>query len=220
MPTFPRAGALHARDEGMGATVTFADCSPTCDLGEHRDCLHMYGSGEVGEGEVALCSCDCHQSCAMAGQRAVGFWEWRSACTCPAVKNMRRVQDRAGSDPAVMARKLESFRQELASGEDARKQIGKRALVKGYEVAAAQAAGQPVDPDTAMENPQLTMRLIVDALARIESGETAGRLLGLSDAEVAAMRESAMEFRVGTAFRFLDSARKNRKWRVGWFGRG
>lgn len=188
------------------------DRSPTCALGKHHDCVHMNVSVGVGEGEIGLCSCDCHRSCPLAGRRAVGFLEWRSVCTCPGAENMRRVQDQAGSDPEVMARKLESFRRDLAGGQDARREMAKRALAKGYEAAAAQAAGQPVDPDTAMENPQLAMRLIVNMLANMDSEATSARMLGLSDVELAAMRESMRESRAGTIRSFIDSMRKKRKW--------
>lgn len=185
-----------------------ADRSPTCSLGEHRVCVHvdMHTSTEVREGEVALCSCDCHQPCPVGGRKAVGFLEWRSACTCPGAESMQRVQG-----PEV-ARRLESFRREMAGDEDARAERGKQALVRGYEAAAAQAAGQPVDPDDAMENPRLAMQLIVDTLARVESEGAAARRLGLSEARVAAMRESAMEFRVGIIRGFIRSRRKKRKW--------
>ncbi len=83
--------------------------------------------------------------------------------------------------------------------------------MKGYEAAAAQAAGQPVDPDDAMENPRLAMQLIADMLARIESGAAAARRLGLSEAQVAEMRKSAMEFRAGIIRGFIDSRRNKRK---------
>jgi hypothetical protein len=112
----------------------------------------------------------------------------------------------------VLAQKLESFRREAAGDEDARAEGAKRALVKGYKAAAAQATGQPTDPDTAMEDPQLAMQLIVNTLARLESDAEAARRLGLSEAEMAVMRESMMEFRAGIIRRLIDSRPKKRRW--------
>jgi hypothetical protein len=126
---------------------------------------------------------------------------------------MRRAQDQAGADPEVLEREFEAFHRELselAGDEDARAEKGKRALVKGYEAAAAQAAGQPVDPDDAMENPQLAMQLIADTLTSIESEAAAARRLGLSEAQVAELRESAMEFRAGIIRGLIGSRRKKR----------
>jgi hypothetical protein len=191
--------------------VARADHSPTCAFGRHHDCVHMYASTEAREGQVALCSCDCHEACRVGGRTAASFLVWRSACTCPGAEDMRRAQDQAGVDPEVLERQFESFHRELAGDEDARSERGKRALVKGYEAAAAQAAGQPVDPDDAMENPQVAMQLIVDTLANIESETAAARRLGLREAQVAEMRKSAMEFRAGIIRGFIDSRRKNRK---------
>jgi hypothetical protein len=126
---------------------------------------------------------------------------------------MRRVQDQAGADPEVLERQFESLHRELAGDEDARAERGKRALVKGYEAAAAQAAGQPVDPDDAMENPQLAMQLIASTLANIESEAAAAHRLGLSEAQVTEMQESAMEFRAGIIRGLTGSRRKKRRWR-------
>lgn len=187
-----------------------ADRSETCSLGEHRVCVHVYvhASGGVRVGEVSLCSCYCHQPCPVGGQEAVGFVEWRSACTCPGAEAMRRI------DPEVLARRLESVRRDMAGEEDdARAERAKQALAKGYEAAAAQAAGQPVDPDDAMENPQVVMQLIADTLAGVESEAAAARRLGLSEARVAELRESAMEFHVGMIRGFNDSRRKRRRQR-------
>src|SRR5258708_1799460 len=140
----------------------------------------MYTSTGVREGEITLCSCDCHQPCPVGGRKAVGFLEWRSACTCPGAESMRRVKG-----PEALARRLESFRREMAGDEDARAERGKQAMVKGYEAAAAQAAGQPVDPDDAMESPQLAIQLIADTLAGVESEAAAARRLGPREAREA-----------------------------------
>jgi hypothetical protein len=192
--------------------VVNADCSLACSLGEHHDCVHnMYASTGAREGQVALCSCDCHESCPVGGRDAASFLEWRFACTCPGTEGMRRAQDQAGADPEVLARQFESYRRELA-GADTRSEMGKRALVKGYEAAAAQAAGQPVDPDDAMENPQRAMQLIADTLASIESEAAAARRLGVSEAQVAELRESAREFRAGIIRGLIGSRRKRHKW--------
>ena len=169
----------------------------------------------MGEGDVALCSCDCHQPCPLAGRTAAGFWEWWPACACPGAENMRGAMDRSGADPAVLARKLESFRREMAGDEDARRESAKRALVRGYESAAAQAAGQPVDPDIAMEDPRFAMQLIVNMLARLESDAAVAGRLGLSEAEVAALRESHMEFQAVIARRLIASRPRKRRWRPG-----
>jgi hypothetical protein len=186
--------------------------SPTCSLDEHHDCVHMYASTEAREGQVALCSCDCHESCPVGGREVASFLVWRSACTCPGAEDMRRAQDQAGADPEELERQFESFRRELAGDEDARAERGKRALAKGYEAAAAQAAGQPVDPDDAMENPELAMQLIADTLANVESEAATARRLGLSEAQVTEMRESAMEFRARIIRGLIGSKQKKRKW--------
>lgn len=187
------------------------DRSPTCAVEDHPHCLHMYGSVEVGEGEVGLCSCDCHQSCPLARRRAIDFWEWRSACTCPGSENLRGVQDQPGSVLEVMARRLESFRR-MAGDEDARREMGKQALVHLYEAAAAQAAEQPIDPHTSAEDLRFRKESMVYLLANMESDATAARMLGLSEAEVAAMRKSARESQARTFRWLIDSTRKRRQW--------
>lgn len=109
-----------------------------------------------------------------------------------------------------MARKLESVRQ-MAGDEDARREWAKQALVHGYEAAAAQAAEQPIDADTPAEDLRFRMESVVDLLARMESDATAARMLGLSEAEVAAMRKSARESQDRTFHWLIDSTRKKRK---------
>lgn len=120
---------------------------------------------------------------------------------------MRRV------DPEALARWLESVRRDMALDEDARAERAKQALVKFYEAAAAQAAGQPADPDDAIENPQGAMQLIAYMLAGVESEAAAARRLGLSEARVAELRESEMESRFGMICGFNVSRRKRRKQR-------
>jgi hypothetical protein len=99
----------------------------------------------------------------------------------------------------MLVQRLESVRWEQpAEGEDAKADRLRRKLVRAYEAAAAQADGRSADPDTALENPRLTVSVIVDILAKSASNTEAARLLGLTEAEVAAARSTAHEAR-GTA---------------------
>lgn len=101
------------------------------------------------------------------------------SCTCPGHMAVRRNQERAGIDPAKVVRLMESLRHPDAA---------KKHLVEVYENAAAQAAGQqPPHRQVSFEGPpREMMEHIVCWLAGRYSDAEAARLLGLTDAEVAA----------------------------------
>lgn len=85
-------------------------------------------------------------------------------------------------------------------------------LVQAYEAAAAQAVERPLPNLEALDNPRLAMNFIVDSLARSESEAEAARLLGLPDAEVAAARNAADEFRIAAMLdKIKASDRRKRK---------
>ncbi len=109
-----------------------ADRSLACSLGEHRVCAHMDASTEARQGQVALCLCDCHESCRVGGREAASFLVWRSACGCPGAQDTRRaLEDQAGADPKVLERQFEDFHRELARDADARAERGKGASERG-----------------------------------------------------------------------------------------
>ena len=171
------------------------ECGPLTALREgppHVGCDHIAGVIGAPEGEVTLCACECHQTCPQAGNRTRGYLDLRSSCTCPGAEKWRRIQDAGGIDPAVIARHLERARRESPGNEPdeaVRKEMIKAKFVTAYRAAAAQAAGQPPDPDTGpffSVSPQEAENLYIHFLAGMESGADVARRLGLTEAEVAA----------------------------------
>lgn len=112
------------------------------------------------------------------------------SCTCPGYLRMRRAQERSGLDPAQVARLMEAERQRHADPEWA-----KRHFVEVYEAAAAQAAGAlPTDIFFGERtSPQEVMELMLVRLAGRYSDAEAARLLGLTEAQVAATVEARYE---------------------------
>jgi hypothetical protein len=185
------------------------DLSLSCSLGEHRECAHMAGLMGVPEGQVALCLCECHQSCPLSSSRSAPYLVWRSTCTCAVTEDVRHTQDRVGVDPGTIARIMEFSQQELAGGEAS----GTEVAIRAYRAAdqAARQSTRHADTYPAVA-PHVAMNLIVDLLANAESDAGAARLLGLTEAEVATARKAAREFRDAAGLRIPDSTQKRRKW--------
>jgi hypothetical protein len=85
---------------------------------------------------------------------------------------------------------------EWTGDEAARRETAKRHIVRAYEAAAAQAAGQPLDGHDLVENPRKAMTFFINALAGLASEEEVGRLLGLTEDEVSAARHAWYDARV------------------------
>jgi hypothetical protein len=108
---------------------------------------------------------------------------------------------------AALQRSMASRAAREAEGEAARKARITRSLVHGYEGAAAQAAGQPPDPEAGpflSVPPQEAVNFFVDLIARLDSDEGAARHLGLTSAQVAAARNAAEDSRFA---RVMEHAR-------------
>jgi hypothetical protein len=175
---------------------------PECLLGTHDDCAHAYTIREAPDGEHGLCQCECHASCPLAGTSPVSDADWRSSCTCPGAATIWRNQELAGIDPAEIARRMKGRRRPTRT----------ESLVRAYKAAAAQAAGRRPSDHEPLGDPRLAMNFLVDLLAGWESDAEAARLLGLTDAEVAAARNAADEFRIAAMLdQVKASDRRKRK---------
>jgi hypothetical protein len=110
----------------------------------------------------------------------------------------------------VIARFLEEARRRSINNEPdeaVRKERMKAKFAQMYREAAAQAAGQPVDPDRGpffSVSPQEAMNLFMHDLASLESDAEIARRLGLAEAEVDVARKAADEFHLALV---VDQAR-------------
>jgi hypothetical protein len=182
---------MRSRDRGWPSLDQTSDCM----LGNHRDCCHFFGSFDAPEGEATVCSCACHSSCAVAKKKSGIEAELLAACTCPGGERLRRNLELLPEPVRARIEQLrEASRQELAGGEAARKEATKRRLVRAYETAAAQVAGQPLE-NAFVPNPREAMKFFVEMLAQVGSEEEAARLLGLTADEVTAVRDEMHELR-------------------------
>jgi hypothetical protein len=79
-----------------------------CQYGSHETCSHKFGAGMSLTGRnrqpmALLCTCSCHDSCPLGGQRKVPNQEWLDGCTCPGSQRMRDIEQRV--DQETEARK-------------------------------------------------------------------------------------------------------------------
>jgi hypothetical protein len=201
-------------------------CGPLAELLEearHDDCNHVGAIIGAPEGEVMLCACECHKSCPQAGSRSMGYLDLRSSCTCPGADAWRRKQDEAGIDPALIARSLEDARRGSINNEPdeaVRKERLRAMFAQMYREAAAQAVGQPVDPDTGpffSVTPQEAKNLFILKLASLESDADIARRLGLTEAQVAMAKAVASEFRLAQVMEHANlSGRQKKRLAMAW----
>ena len=105
---------------------------------------------------------------------------------------------------------------EWTGDEAARRETAKRHIVRAYEAAAAQAAGQPLEGHDLVENPRRAMTFFVNALAGLASEEEVARLLGLTADEVTTARNAWYDARVRAMEEHPSWRSRNRFLRRSW----
>lgn len=171
------------RDDPRQAMRTVA-----CVREMHAQCPHMVGGGggfdldrlrhEFG---VGLCSCDCHASCPVSGEKRLAAWlpivparTWLKSCTCPGAEAERARWEEAGFEPAdlaeVQAQHAQRSRARRAAFEAARaRSAGKsREEIRDLYATELRARGQEIPAPELLDanvaamtgNPFPTVRLV------------------------------------------------------------
>lgn len=132
-----------------------------CLRGSHGACPHLCGLGDgLNPGRLrlefgaALCKCDCHTGCPLAGDKmAVPVKTWRDLCSCPGAEAAR--QDLAGAPDfdEYMAR----FRRDAELRRDADEAVRAQAAGRSREevrdlyISELRSRGLPIPSDDVLD---------------------------------------------------------------------
>lgn len=168
----------HVRFDLSASSVTFE-----CFRRAHDECRHHLRFTGAPDVRVDLCACrGCHVSCPVQGSPT--YLEFAQSCACPGHVQARRRTEQSGLDLARADQAIAAALPRLFAEPEPERH--KKSLVKLYQAAAAQAAGQP-SPHEDVEfdgAPRQAMDFAVGFLAARFSLAEAARLLGLTEAQV------------------------------------
>ncbi len=143
--------------------------TPACLRGRHAECAHLFGFGggfnpitlrpELG---ASLCSCDCHASCPVTGDKRTASRlasttgkKWHDSCTCPGAEAERARWEQAGVDLTEdlwdLARQRQQARREAFTATKAQAAGKSHEQIKEIYLAELRARDQEIPSPEALD---------------------------------------------------------------------